>query len=182
MDYLFLFWVEFVKSFWILFPAFAANMFPVLAKGKYPIDFKKKLGKYRIFGDGKTFEGFGLGLFVGFLVGLTGYILYPSLNPIALEYGASLPNMTLIVAFMIPFGALIGDLAGSFIKRRFGLKRGADVPLLDQLNFIIGVIIFSYWFIDISIYMIMIMLLITPMIHRLSCMIGYKLKLKREPW
>jgi CDP-2,3-bis-(O-geranylgeranyl)-sn-glycerol synthase len=174
--------IEFVKAFWILFPAFAANMFPVLAKGKYPIDFKKNLGKYRILGNGKTFEGFGLGLIAGFLIGILELSLYPTLNVIALQNGFSLPTMNLSVAFLIPFGALFGDLIGSFIKRRIGLKRGKKVILLDQLDFIIGAILFAYLFTEITVWMILIMLIVTVIIHRLSCIIGYKLKLKREPW
>ena len=176
-------WVEFVKSLLILFPAYAANGFPPLARGKIPIDLNKKLwdGK-RILGGGKTFEGFSLGLFVGFLVGALEAYLYPQLNAYALLYGTELPLINLFIGFMIAFGALCGDLAGSFIKRRFGLARGADVPLLDQWNFVIGAILFVFLFTQITIWMILIMLLITPIIHRIANIIGHKLKVKKEPW
>jgi len=175
-------WVEFVKSLLIIFPAYAANGFPVLARGKKPIDFGKKLLGNRIFGDGKTFEGFVFGLFSGFVIGALESYLYPDLNAYAMQYGVQLPLITLFIGFMIAFGALSGDLAGSFIKRRFGLKRGADVPLLDQWNFIIGATIFAYFFTQITIWMFLIMLLITPIVHRTANFIAYKIKVKREPW
>ena len=175
-------WVEFVKALIILFPAYAANGFPPLANGKRPIDMKKSFRNNRIFGDGKTIEGFALGLFVGFLIGALESYLYPGLNAYAMQYGVNLPMINLLTGFMISFGALFGDLAGSFIKRRFGLVRGAGVPLLDQWNFVIGAILFSLWFTEISIWMFLIMLLITPVVHRAANIIAHKLKIKKEPW
>ena len=173
---------EFIKAFFILFISYAANVFPPLAKGKRPMDFGKKLGKNRIFGDGKTFEGFLVGLLAGFLVGVLSTYLYSYLNPFALAKGFSLPTMSLFIGFLIAFGALFGDLIGSFLKRRFGFGRGKDVLLLDQLDFIFGALIFSYFFTEITIYMIIIMLVITPLIHRAACIIGYWWKVKKEPW
>jgi len=176
-------WVQFVMSLFILFPAYAANGFPPLANGKRPIDFNKKwFDKKRMLGDGKTFEGFTLGLIAGFLIGALEAYLYPGLNSYALQYDAHLPFMSLFVGFVISLGALCGDLAGSFIKRRCGLKRGADVPLLDQWNFIIGAALFAFWFTEITIWMFLVMLLITPVVHRIANIIGYKIRIKREPW
>lgn len=175
-------WVEFIKALLILFPAYAANGFPPLAKGKKPIDMKKNFLGNRIFGDGKTIEGFMLGIFAGSLVGALEAYLYSDLNSYALQFGVTLPPVTLLVGFMISFGALFGDLAGSFIKRRFSLKRGAGVPLLDQWNFVIGAVLFSMWFTVINVWMLLIMLLITPVVHRLANIIAHRLKIKREPW
>lgn len=175
-------WVEFVFSLWILFPAYAANGFPPLARGTHPIDFGKYWRGNKILGDGKTFEGFIFGVFIGTLVGVLEAYFYPGFNAYANQFGIEMPYMSLLVGFLIAFGALCGDLGGSFIKRRFGLKRGADVPLLDQLNFVVGAIVFSYFFTNISVWMILIMIIITPIIHRLASVIGHILRIKREPW
>lgn len=175
-------WVEFVKALLIIFPAYAANGFPPLARGKRPIDFGKKLGSNRIFGDGKTIEGFALGVFAGTMVGALEAYLYADLNAYAMQYDVVLPKITLLVGFLISFGALFGDLCGSFIKRRMGFGRGADVILLDQWNFIIGAFVFSFAFVEISSWMLLIMLLITPVFHRLANIIAHKIKIKREPW
>ncbi|NIM46650.1 MAG: CDP-2,3-bis-(O-geranylgeranyl)-sn-glycerol synthase [Candidatus Aenigmarchaeota archaeon] len=175
--------VEFVKSLLIIFPAYAANGFPPLAKGEKPMDLKRKwFDNRRIFGDGKTFEGFGFGLFSGFVIGALEAYLYPDLNAYAMFFGVQLPLINLFIGFMIALGALCGDLAGSFLKRRFKLKRGADVPLLDQWNFIIGAVLFTFWFTEITIWMFLIMLLITPIFHRIANIIAHKIRVKKEPW
>ncbi len=179
---LFELWVAFVSAFWILFPAYAANVFPPFAKGKHPVDFRKKIKTRRIFGDGKTWEGIAVGLFAGFLVGVLEAYLYPGFNAYANQFGISLPAMNLTIAFLIPLGALVGDIIGSLIKRRLNMKRGSDAPLLDQLDFVVGAIIFTCLFIEYSLAMIVIMLVATFLIHRAASIIGYWLKVKREPW
>lgn len=176
-------WRDFIFAWWILFPAYAANMFPPLAHGKFPIDFGRNFfdGR-RIFGDGKTFEGLAFGILMGSLVGALETAVQPELNGYAATYGLTLPVMSVFVGFVIALGALVGDMAGSFVKRRMGLKRGADAPLLDQLNFIIGATVFAYFFIGITPGMILFMLVVTPMIHRAACIAGYKLGIKKVPW
>jgi CDP-2,3-bis-(O-geranylgeranyl)-sn-glycerol synthase len=77
---------------------------------------------------------------------------------------------------------MTGDLVGSFIKRRLGMGSGTDAPGLDQLNFIVGAIVFSAAFTQISLVMMIIMLILTPAIHRFVCMVGYALNFKKVPW
>jgi CDP-2,3-bis-(O-geranylgeranyl)-sn-glycerol synthase len=176
-------WLELVSTFWILIPAYAANGFPPFARGKRPIDFGKRLADgHRIFGNGKTIEGFVLGMAAGiFYAGVLSW-LAPTLNAYAAIWGVTLPRMSLFIGFMIALGALIGDLAGSFIKRRLGLARGTSVLFLDQLNFVVGALLFAYAFTQITLWMVVIALIITPALHRLVCMIGYALGLKGVPW
>lgn len=176
-------WFEIAMSFWILFPAYAANGFPPFARGKRPIDFGMRLkdGK-RIFGDGKTFEGLFLGLLAGTLVGIAETLAMPYLNVYASQWNVQMIPMSIFTGFMISLGALVGDMCGSFIKRRIGMERGADAPLLDQLNFVFGTIVFAYFFTTITVWMIIIMFLVTPVIHRVACIIGYRLKIKQVPW
>ena len=175
--------VELIKTFWILIPAYIANATPPLAKGKRPIDFGKYFLGQRLFGSNKTIEGFVFGVFCGTITGLIEMFIYQkflisSNNPIIHE----LPIITLQIAFLISFGAMCGDLAGSFIKRRFKIPPGANVPILDQLNFIVGVIIFIYPFIKLNIIMILIMFILTPIFHKIANVIAYFLKIKKVPW
>ncbi|MEM5814365.1 MAG: CDP-2,3-bis-(O-geranylgeranyl)-sn-glycerol synthase [Candidatus Aenigmatarchaeota archaeon] len=176
-------WKDFAFAWWILFPAYAANMFPTLARGRWPIDFGRNFSDgRRLFGDGKTWEGLGFGVLMGTLIGALEIALAPGLNAYAAQFGLALPEMNLFVAFMIALGALTGDLAGSFLKRRMGMERGADAPLLDQLNFIVGATAFAYLFTSITPGMILFMLVVTPVIHRGACIAGYKLGVKKVPW
>jgi len=170
---------EFIFAMWILLPAYVANIFPPIANGKIPIDGGRNVKDGRILGDGKTWEGFLLGLFVGTLVGLAEAYLKIPLNSM---YGIELPNMTILTAFLIPLGALLGDMLGSFIKRRFRMSRGADAPFLDQLDFLMGALVVGFWFIEMTGTMVLIMFIITPILHRLVNIIAFWLKVKREPW
>ncbi len=183
VDFLFSIWIEFVKAAFIAFPAYAANTFPPLARGKKPLDFGKYFGENRILGDGKTIEGTSLGLIAGFFVGITEAIVYPNLNSIAMNLGGELPTMTIFLGFLIPIAAMLGDIVGSFIKRRLGIPRGGKIRILDRFGFIFFAIVFAYPFTQITSWMIVLMLIFTPILHKLANVFGHKFaKLKRVPW
>jgi len=107
----------------IYFPAMAANGAPVFVKRGTPIDLGRSfIDGRRILGDGKTFEGFLVGLIFGTGVGAI--------------YSAALHKQAFIpFSLASSLGALLGDMVGAFIKRRLGLPRGAPAPVLDQLSF-----------------------------------------------
>ncbi len=175
--------VELVKALLIIFPAYAANGFPPLARGRRPIDFHRKFPDgSRILGEGKTIEGFSLGVVAGTLIGALETLVYPSIDAYASSYGVYIPPMTLQIGFLISFGALVGDLVGSFIKRRMHLPRGKEVIFLDQWNFIVGSIAFVFLITPITCYMVFIMLAITLVVHRFANIVGHKLKVKKVPW
>jgi len=161
----------------ILMPAYLANAAPtfLINYKKHVLDFGKKLGKNRVFGDGKTFEGLIFACFIGFLSGLLLTYVYYFLN-------LAWINITPFGYAFIALGAMIGDLVGSFIKRRLGMKRGQNAGLLDMLDFIIGALIFARILIDYSFWIMIISIIITPIIHRLSNIIGYEIGVKKEPW
>jgi len=157
-----------------IFPAYCANATPVLAGGGAKIDFGKNFidGK-RLFGDNKTFRGFFFGWAVGLSIGLV--ICY---------FFSFLP---LLFAVLTPFGALLGDLVAAFLKRRLNIIPGGMLPVIDQIDFVIGAIIFSlplslsfptvpFWEVAV------VALLFTPPVHLFTNFCAYKLKLKRHPW
>jgi CDP-2,3-bis-(O-geranylgeranyl)-sn-glycerol synthase len=175
--------VELVKSLLILFPAYAANGFPPLARGSLPIDFHKKwLDGSRILGDGKTIEGFSIGIIAGTFVGIIEMLVQPQINSYAQIFGVQIPTMSFPIALMISLGTLFGDMGGSFIKRRLNLERGKEVIFLDQWNFIIGSLLFIFLLTPITIWMVIIMLAITFVVHRAANIGGYVLKVKKVPW
>ncbi|MFX0062586.1 MAG: CDP-archaeol synthase [Candidatus Hermodarchaeota archaeon] len=118
-----------VDSIWFLLPAFISNGIPTLAGGGRPIDGGRTLwdGK-RLFGEGKTLRGFMAGLTAGLIVGLAQTFF--DLNIVEGLFRGGIEA----------FGGLIGDLIGSFIKRRLGVK---DLLILDQLGFLIVAILFT---------------------------------------
>ena len=151
-----------------IFPAYCANGAPVLVGGGPPLDFGKNfLDGKRILGKNKTFRGFFFGWVIGILVGLVEYWLF---------------GYPLLFSVLSPLGALIGDLAGAFLKRRLNIAPGGLLPIIDQVDFVVGALLFSlplsmvYWELAIAVIMI------TPPIHLFTNFLAYKLKLKNNPW
>lgn len=158
----------FLEAVLFIFPAYCANATPVLAGGGLTMDFGKNFfdGK-RIFGSNKTFRGFFFGLTIGILVGLVELILF--------EY----PPLFVILP---PLGALIGDLFGAFLKRRLGIQPGDLLPLIDQIDFVVGALLFSIPLSLMTWSLVIVVLIITPPIHLLTNFGAYKLGLKKHPW
>ena len=159
-----------IEALKFIFPAYCANAIPVITGGGYPLDFGKKFfdGK-PILGKNKTFQGFFSGLIIGTTVGLveSAFFSYP-----------------LLFGLLLSLGALFGDLAGAFVKRRIGLASGDLLPVIDQIDFIIGAILFSF---PLSLQilsweLILAVLIITPPMHLLTNFAAYKLGLKNNPW
>jgi len=167
-----------VHSLQILIPAYFANGAPTLLINlkKHPIDFNKKwFDKRRIFGEGKTIEGFMIAISFCFIIGLLENLIISKMSFNFLK----IPNYAFL---FIGLGVMIGDSIGSFIKRRLNLKRGEKAGLIDMIDFVFGAFVSARFFTDFSIFSLIIGLAITPPIHRAASIIGYKIKLKKEPW
>lgn len=165
------------QALWFIAPAYAANAFPPLLKGTRPVDNGKKIGKNRLLGDGKTIEGtlggIAFGLFFGFI-----QIYFQSMIPS--YFGLAIMTIPLIAALSV--GAILGDMMDSFIKRRFGIKRGERITLVNRLDFIVGALILSYPFYKIGWEHVIILLILTPIIHKLSNILAFALKIKKVPY
>ncbi|MEM4246516.1 MAG: CDP-2,3-bis-(O-geranylgeranyl)-sn-glycerol synthase [Candidatus Bathyarchaeia archaeon] len=152
-----------------LIPAYVANATPILLGGGKPIDLGKTfLDGERVFGSNKTVRGFIGGLIFGTIAAVitqlaAGSYAYPA-------------------CILIPLGSLCGDLAGAFTKRRLKLKPGFPLPLLDQLDFIIGSLLLSYPALSLSLEAIFIILLITPPAHLMTNIAAYLLRVKENYW
>lgn len=166
-----------LQSLWFIAPAYIANASPVLLKGKRPLDFGKKLDKDRLLGDGKTIEGTFGGIAFGTLFGLAQIYAQDYLPP-----GLNLVKLDLALVLLLSTGALAGDVAGSFIKRRFGIPRGHHFPLFDQLTFLIAALIISSLVYKPAIEMVVLLFIVTPLVHWATNNVAYILKLKKHPW
>ena len=163
---------------------------------------------FRLLGDGKTWNGLlGGAFFSGLLTMLAHYLwldrLLPDARPfvdptllsgpddwfwVGGEWGAAFA-----MGFTLGLACMIGDTAGSFIKRRRGLKREGDessqAPLLDTMPFAIAIFVTAFTLFDAQIITdeqlqgeIVTLIVLTPIIHRLSNRLGYRLGLKSVPF
>ncbi len=93
-------------------------------------------------------------------------------------------------ATVLSVGALLGDLIGSFIKRRLGMKRGQSAIGMDQLGFVITgfflVWLFYPWVTTISfdLFLLYVVFLIPVsfIVHVSANVVAYLLRLKDVPW
>lgn len=167
-----------VQALWFIAPAYAANGFPPLMQGRKPLDGGRSFRNQRLFGDGKTWEGTVSGIIVGILVGAL-QVHYQS----QLEYlSLNLPIMTMPLVIALTIGTMAGDVLGSFIKRRLGIKRGGSAPLLDQEGFLVMAFVFAAFVYPLSLILVAVLLIITPPIHWVTNVVGYYMKFKKTPW
>ena len=166
-----------------MLPAYVPNSAAAAVGGGIPIDCGRSWrdGK-RILGDGKTIRGFCGGVACGCIVGLLQIMAqgYPAFS--------ALPRMSILPVFLLATGALAGDMVKSFFKRRAGIERGGSWPFVDQYDFVVGAFFFlfigdpAFAFSVLTLPVIITILIITPVLHRVVNIIGYKMGVKDVPW
>lgn len=174
---------------WLGLPAWIANALPVLGGGGRPIDGGRVFRDgNRLLGDGKTVRGFLVGTISGTLVGVLQYLAAPVLKPLLQQFVLVTPEMDHIlfmqipVAFLMSVGALTGDIVGSFVKRRVGVRSGDPSPILDQIGFMIMALLFASPLLQPDSIYVIVLILMTLAIHWISNALGYLLGLKENPW
>ena len=167
----------------------------------------------RVLGDGKTWNGLIGGTIGGGLLGVLTHSIAngntvdsaPFLDPIS-TYGTNSSEISdawfylggesvtaFIIGCVLGLGCMVGDSAGSFVKRRLGHKREGSVsskaPLLDTLPFAASTFVFGQLLLGPSIVGsqelflgMAILLLMTPVIHRSFNILGFRLGLKSVPY
>ncbi len=174
---------------YFMLPAYVSNLSGLAFGGGTPVDGGKnyKDGR-RLIGNGVTWKGFMNGTIIGTCVGLVLGIIGTCFGDLSAltggvidlhVYGSVLGG--LILGFLMAFGALFGDLVGSFIKRRMGLQSGQAAPFMDQLDFVIGALIFALLVVRISWSLFIIIVLLSLILHLGANSIAYLLGIK-EVW
>jgi Putative integral membrane protein DUF46. len=99
-----------------------------------------------------------------------------------------LPNQTYASIVLLATGALTGDMVKSFLKRRVGKERGAKWPIADQYDLVAGAFLLLAvfdlpWLLaEITLPRLIVILILTPILHRLVNLVGYAARLKDVPW
>jgi len=172
-----------LAAFWIMVPAYVPNPVAALCGGGTPIDFHKTYADdRRIFGDGKTYRGLMCGVLAGIAAGALQIWL-------AGAYGWTfLPQQTAASIIILASGALLGDMGKSFIKRRLGKDRGQSWLIADQYDLVAGAFILilvfdpAWLFATITLPILIVILILTPLLHRAVNIIGFLCGVKKEPW
>ncbi|MFC1697790.1 CDP-archaeol synthase [Nanoarchaeota archaeon] len=175
-----------VQCIYLFLPAAFANMAPVLFKNwfkflKKPIDMKKEYNNKRIFGANKTWRGLLMAvIFAIIIVAIQKQLFmdYPSWGNLSLinyEY----INIWL-VGLLFGLGAIVGDLIESFFKRQINIKEGKSWIPFDQMDWIVGALIFTIFLGFYTPAILLVILIAFPLLHVLFSYIGYKLKLKKD--
>ncbi len=180
-----------LSGIWLMLPALVPNSTAVIFGGGRPIDLGKSWRGKRILGDGKTFNGFLGGVSSGIILGLVQLLIAYSLGSQDYWGFGPFPECMGVIS-ILAVGSLLGDMGGSFVKRRLGMERGEKTPGLDQFDFLLGAILLSLifypnWFIGSfitgeNIIALISLLIAVPLLHRVVNIIGYKMGEKDEPW
>jgi CDP-2,3-bis-(O-geranylgeranyl)-sn-glycerol synthase len=161
-----------------LLPIYVANSSPVVLGGGRPLDFGMKMPDgMRLLGDGKTIRGFIGGTLAGTVAGGLAAMFYSSpFFPDA--------QTQFMAAFVLSFGTLAGDAAGSFIKRRAGVGWGKPF-VLDTITFLIIALVLVYPIALPALYdagNLAFFGILTLILHPLTNMLANKAGLKNVPW
>lgn len=174
-----------VKAFYFMLPAYFANMAPVIVKNLFksvavPIDLNKKFNDESILGKNKTWRGLIFGILFAIIISFFQFLLFK--NNFLL--GMSLMDYSnwLLFGFLMGSGAVIGDLIESFFKRRLNYKPGQPFVPLDQIDFILGALIFVYPIVKLSTSLIITIITLTFILHILVNHLAFYLKMRSEKW
>jgi CDP-2,3-bis-(O-geranylgeranyl)-sn-glycerol synthase len=171
-----------VSAVWLMLPAYVPNSAAATLGGGRPIDGGRSWrdGR-RVFGEGKTWRGLIGGVLAGVAVGGAGIWI----QAVA---GWPIPSHTPLTVCTFAAGALLGDLGKSFLKRRIGRGQGDPWPVADQYDLVIGAFLLtallaSSWLLStITLPILLWILVITPVLHRVTNIAGHRLGVKRVPW
>ncbi len=172
----------------LLIPIGIANMVPVfvsriplLNRFNFPIDFGLMWNGKRLLGANKTWRGLVFGVLSGIVAQILITIFFN--NVIESHYlpGSYQSLNPIMLGFLLSFGALFGDAVKSFFKRRLNIAPGKTWLPWDQIDYIVGAILFSYWYLQLPIGIYFVLLVIGFVSHLATVYIGYILKLRDQP-
>lgn len=173
---------------YFMLPAYLANVSALIFGGGKPLDLGRNFSDgRRIIGNGVTWRGTIIGTLIGTVIGIiqgSVAVYYGNifnLIPGVMTIQGPVPTSILqgaIIGLFLGGGALIGDAVGSFIKRRIRIERGKPAPFLDQLDFVVGALLFASLIVFIPLNMIILILIISIVLHLLTNMIAYLIGMK----
>ena len=172
---------DFLALLYLFIPAFVANSTPVLVCHVPVLKHWNTPVHEEWFGSHKTYRGFLFGVLFGVLVSLLQYALcdVESLASITLLHDTL--QQSVLVGFLLGFGALAGDAAESFVKRRMHIAPGKALPFWDGADYMLGSMLLLSPVYLVSVSGIIFLLIAGPILSLCANCISYWLGLK-EVW
>lgn len=161
-----------LESLYFFLPAYFANMSPVLFRW---LPFDKPISK-KLFGKNKTWRGLVIAVIIGTLVFYLQKTAYQlGFTQLALiDYS----DFSLMLGFLLGLGAISGDLVKSYYKRKSGIKPGKLWPFWDQIDFVFGALLFSFFVYVPAAEVAVVLILASPLLHIATNYIGYFLGIR----
>lgn len=176
-----------LKSLYFILPCLFANMAPVLARNynilNTPVDLGRRWRGKRLFGNNKTYRGFLFGIIYATIIVYIQTVLYldfPAFRDISLIDYSSI-NVFLLGS-LLGIGTLFGDLIESFFKRQKGIPSGGSWIPWDQLDLLIGALIFLAPVYIPPLDSIAFLFVAVPIIHISAKHLGYYLSINKSRW
>jgi len=168
------------EALYFILPAYFANSSPtVLGKGSrynFPLDRGRVfLDGRRIIGDSKTVRGLIGGICAGLFIGFIQFLIR---DPEPVLGFLDTMNRT----FLLALGTHLGDLFGSFIKRRLNINPGGAFPIIDQLGFLVFALGLTAIFYEVPLKYVFILLPLTLGAHLGANILAYKAGIKDVWW
>ena len=165
-----------IESVWFFLPAGIANMAPVIAQKLFgpgtPIN-------PHLFGTHKTWQGLISGTICGWLF----FLLQVWLSHVAFFARFSMINYNTtssLVGVALGFGAICGDMVKSLFKRYYGIPPGKPWIPFDQLDYVLGGVLFVSLLVVIPWLSLLTILIVYPLLHVLTNLTAYALRIRNE--
>ena len=160
-----------------MIPPFSHLFFPDL---NYPLDFNLLFRGKRVFGDHKTIRGFISGILIGGIFFLFQKYLYTSTDFYKHLSLINYEQVSPFFGFWLGFGALGGDAIKSFFKRQMSITPGSTWFPWDQIDWVIGSLMISAFFIKVDLVLILTFLVAGLVLHLLVNGIGFIIKMNKS--
>jgi CDP-2,3-bis-(O-geranylgeranyl)-sn-glycerol synthase len=176
-------------ALWFLLPAAIANATPILVAKMpglkqldAPIDGGRKWRGKELFGPHKTWRGIVSGMVIATLILWLQIMCYKQFDwARTAADSVRYDHLSLWLGPVFGLGALGGDALKSFFKRQFGVSSGESWFPFDQLDYIIGSLALSLFFVRLTVVQYVLICLVWFVMHLVASYIGYLLKLKDSP-
>ena len=167
-----------LQAMYFFLPAYASNIAPVIFRS---INIFPQQVNAGIFGTHKSWGGLLYGMVFGTIVfyvqqSLYHYTTFQQLSMI------NYPQQPVIFGFLLASGAILGDLIKSFFKRRKGKIEGAHWFPFDQIDYVIGALLFIVPLYTPPLKIVITLFILAPFLHYTANYIGFLLGLKRVKW